>query len=89
MPDLKDQPAMEVKEEKPFLRVIVHSFFIIPFLIAVFSVVLFTGIKLLTQENRSVYDYLEDVKIGGQEKRWQGAFEISKSLSSPSLVPDD
>ncbi len=76
-------------EEYSFLRVIVHSFFIIPFLIAVFCVLLFGGIHLLTQEKRSVYDYLEDVKTGGHNKRWQGAFELSKILSNPAMVPQE
>ncbi|HLF17859.1 MAG TPA: HEAT repeat domain-containing protein [Candidatus Omnitrophota bacterium] len=76
-------------EEKPFLKVIVHSFFIIPFLIAVFCVLLFAGIYLLTSEKRSVYDYLEDIKIGGLNKRWQGAFELSKILANPKHVPKE
>jgi len=77
------------KEEKSFLKVVVHSFFIIPFLIAVFCVLLFTAMNLLTQEKRNAFDYLEDVKTGGLTKRWQGAFELSKILSNPKLLPDD
>lgn len=100
----QDNKPVAPQEEKSFLRVIVHSFFIIPFLIAVGCVVLFAGIKLLTNEKRSVYDYLEDVKIGGKDKRWQGAFflskvqdnkrfrgafELSKILSQPGGLPED
>ena len=70
------------EEEKSFFKIIVHSFFIVPFLIAVFCVLLFTGIHLLTKEQRSVYDYLEDVKTGGSTKRWQGAFELSRILAN-------
>ena len=29
------------------------------------------------------------VKIGGSTKRWQGAFELSKILSNPDMVPKD
>jgi len=76
-------------EEKSFFQIVVHSFFIIPFLIAVFCVLLFTAMKLLTEERRTAYDYLEDVKIGGLTKRWQGAFELSKILSNPALIPAD
>lgn len=76
-------------EEKSFLSVIVHSFFIVPFLIAVFCVLLFTGVNLLTRENRTLYDYLEDVKTGGLSKRWQGAFELSKILANPKQLTND
>lgn len=77
------------QEEKSFFSIVIHSFFIIPFLIAVFCVLLFTGIHLLTREQRSVYDYLEDVKTGGLTKRWQGAFELSRILANPDLIPKD
>ncbi|MBZ0165526.1 MAG: HEAT repeat domain-containing protein [Candidatus Omnitrophica bacterium] len=88
MPDdlSTEQPE---SEEKSFLRVIVHSFFIIPFLIAVFGVLLFAGMRLLTQEKHSAYDYLNDIKVGGFSKRWQGALELSKMLSNPALIPDE
>ena len=84
------QPENEApEEEKSFFKIIVHSFFIVPFLIAVFCVLLFAGIHLLTSEQRSAYDYLEDVKTGGTTKRWQGAFELSRLLSNPGLIPDE
>lgn len=76
-------------EDKSFFQVVVHSFFIVPFLIAIICVLLFTSIKLLTQEKRDAYDYLEDVKIGGISKRWQGAFELSRILANPKHFPID
>ncbi|MCA9406966.1 MAG: HEAT repeat domain-containing protein [Candidatus Omnitrophica bacterium] len=96
--------ATEEPEEKSFFKIIVHSFFIIPFLIAVFCLLLFAGMHLLTRENRNAYDYLADVKAGGKDKRWQsaffiskmkenerfqGAFELSKFLSNPQHVPKE
>lgn len=80
---------MDHEKGSPFFRVIVHSFFVIPFLIAVFCLLLFTAIHLLTSEKRTVYDYLEDVKTGGLTKRWQAAFELSKILANPDLIPGD
>jgi len=85
----KNQDVAEEGEQQSFFRVIVHSFFIIPFLIAVFCFLLFGGITLLTKENRTAYDYLEDVKTGAKNKRWHGAFELSKILSNPKHVPKD
>lgn len=86
-----DPPAggSDAQEEKGFFKIIVHSFFVVPFLIAVFCVLLFTAIHLLTREQHSVYDFLADIKTGGLTKRWQGAFELSKILANPQLVPQD
>ena len=74
---------------KSFFGVIIHSFFVIPFLIAVFSVLLFAAVRILTMEQHTIYDYLNDVKTGSLTKRWQSAFELSKVMSNPKLIPDD
>ncbi len=76
-------------EKRSALRVIVHSFFVIPFLIALFAVIVYLMVSVLTVEPNTAKDYLEDVKIGGTTKRWQGAFELSKILSNPDRVPQD
>ena len=83
------QENNESQPERSFFGIIVHSFFVIPFLIAVFCVLLFTAVYLLTREQQTAYDYLEDVKTGGLTKRWQAAFELSKILANPALTPHD
>ena len=76
-------------EKKSVLQVVIHSFFVVPFIIAIFAVIIFLVIRLMTTEPNSARDYLEDVKIGGTTKRWQGAFELSKLLSNPKMIPKD
>lgn len=83
------EPITQENQEKSFFGIIVHSFFVIPFLIAVFCLLLFAAVHLLTSERQTVYDFLEDIKTGGETKRWQAAFELSKILANPELVPDD
>ena len=80
---------MPEKKEKSSKRILVHSFIVIPFAIAVCCVMLFAGIRLLTHEKQTAYDLLEDVKVGGITKRWQSAFELSKMLANPGLIPKD
>lgn len=84
-----DTPEAEAKppEQRSFISVIIHSFFIIPFLIAVFAGLLLVTWRILTNEPHTVYDYLADVKVGGATKRWQAAFELSKILADPERVP--
>ncbi len=77
------------QEQKGIFGVIVHSFFVVPFLLAVFSVLLFAAVRILTMEKHSVYDYLRDIKTGGLTKRWQAAFELSRILSNPPSVPQE
>ncbi len=77
----------EPVEEKSFFGIIIHSFFVIPFLIALAAVLLFATMHWLTREQLTAKDYLEQVKIGGMNKRWQAAFELSKILANPKLIP--
>ena len=80
---------MPEKKEKSSKRILVHSFIVIPFAIAVSCAMLFAGIRLLTHEKQTAYDLLEDVKVGGATKRWQSAFQLSKMLASPDLIPKE
>ncbi len=88
-PNVSENKEDNAEQEKSFFSVIVHSFFIIPFLIAIFCILLFTAMSMLTNESKTAYDYLEDIKTGGLNKRWQGAFELSKILANPKLLPED
>jgi len=84
----KDKKSLPAGQAGIF-GVIVHSFFVVPFLIAVFSVLLFVAVRILTMEKHSVYDDLRDIKEGGLTKRWQAAFELSRVLVNKSEVPGD
>ena len=77
------------EEKKSVFQVIIHSFFVVPFIIAIFGVLIFLMVRVLTLEPRTAHDYLEDVKIGGTTKRWQGAFELSKILANANNIPKD
>ena len=66
-----------------------YAFFLIPLLITIFGVMFFFMFKVLTYETSSPDEYLTDIQIGSATKRWQSAFELSKLLSHPELVPND
>src|SRR5262245_21253753 len=87
--NVQHQEPPVAEEPKSMFGVIVHSFFIVPFLLAVFSVLLYASVRILTMENRTSYDYLQDVKVGGMPKRWQSAFELSKIVANPKMVAQD
>ncbi len=86
---VEEKQANTSTQEKSFFGIILHSFFVIPFFIACSAVVLFSSMHWLTREQLTAYDYLEQVKVGGLTKRWQAAFELSKILANPKLIPDE
>ena len=75
--------------EKSILKVLFHSFVIITFLVAASLVFVYSLFSLLTYDDATPFDYLNDIKIGGATKRWQSAFELSKILSSSDEISRD
>jgi len=75
--------------EKGIIEILVHSFFVIPFVITVFGILFFFMWQMLSNESDSAHDYLTEIKIGSATKRWQSAFELAKILGNPELVPKD
>ena len=75
------------EEKKSTLRVIVHSFFVVPFLIAAFAVLVYGLTRLITYDGRDAYDLLTQIRTGSQSQRWQAAVDLSKFLQNPDLIP--
>jgi len=75
------------KSENSRVYVLFYSFFLIPFMIAVFGAVFFLLFKFVTYETNDVEELLNQVKIGSASKRWQSAFELAKVLNNPDADP--
>ena len=75
------------KNENSRIYVLFYSFFLIPFMIAVFGAVFFLLFKFITYETNSPEDLLNQVKVGSASKRWQSAFELAKILNNPDAYP--
>ena len=75
------------KTENSRIYVLFYSFFLIPFMIAVFGAVFFLLFKFVTYETNDVEELLNQVKIGSASKRWQSAFELAKVLNNPDKDP--
>ena len=85
-PNVKNSGA---KREPGIVEVLVHSFFVIPFIISVFALLFFFMWRTLAYESESAYHYLTEIKIGSATKRWQSAFELARILNNPDLVPKE
>jgi HEAT repeat protein len=85
--DKNTQNDTEQKNENSRIYVLFYSFFLIPFMIAVFGAVFFLLFKFITYETNSAEDLLNQVKIGSASKRWQSAFELAKILNDPEKNP--
>tara|TARA_Y100000590_G_scaffold405230_1_gene493335 strand:- start:3818 stop:4693 length:876 start_codon:yes stop_codon:yes gene_type:complete len=77
------------KKNESKVYTLYYAFFLIPLMITIIGVMFFFMFKVLTYETSSPIDYLTDVQYGAASKRWQAAYELSKLLSNPDLVPLD
>ena len=84
-PEIKND--IDKKSENSRIYVLFYSFFLIPFMIAVFGAVFFLLFKFVTYETNNVEDLLNQVKIGSASKRWQSAFELAKILNDSDAEP--
>jgi HEAT repeat protein len=85
--DKNTQNETGQRNENSRIYVLFYSFFLIPFMIAVFGAVFFLLFKFITYETNSAEDLLNQVKIGSASKRWQSAFELAKILNDPEKNP--
>ena len=77
------------KKESTRIYTLFYSFFLIPFMIAIFGAVFFLLFRFITFETNDASALLNQVKIGSASKRWQSAFELSKVFNNPDKIPTD
>ena len=87
---MKNGTSIETqKSESSRIYSLYYSFFLIPFMIAIFGGVFFLLFNFITYETKDPSELLNQVKIGSATKRWQSAFELSKVLNDADRVPTD
>ena len=77
------------KSESSRIYTLFYSFFLIPFMIAIFGAIFFLLFRFITFETDDASELLNQVKIGSATKRWQAAYELSKVLNNPKTIPSD
>jgi HEAT repeat protein len=63
-------------------------FFLLPLLVVGTAVVIFFVFNLMTFERRSPADYLQEVRGGSANRRWQAAFELSREVARVPPGPE-
>src|SRR5256714_8960776 len=68
-----------LRQSTPFL---VLQFFIFPLAIVAVCVTVFVIFGLIASEGKGPRQYLEEVRTGSANRRWQAAFELTKVLQA-------
>jgi HEAT repeat protein len=75
-------PRDEEEPRKVGTPFLVLQFFVFPMAIVAACVIVFLVFGLIASEGRGARDYLDEVKTGSANRRWQAAFELSKVLQA-------
>jgi hypothetical protein len=78
----------EPREAPASSWVLVAQFFVVPVVIVALCVGIFLLFGLITGESRGARDYLDEVKAGSGNRRWQAAFELSKFVGDKRAKVD-
>jgi len=62
-----------------------YSFFLIPFMIAIFGGLFFYLFLFMTNEKNTPIDLLDNIQSGSATKRWTSAFELSNMLEESKI----
>lgn len=79
MTDSHSPETAEEDEQPPKASAV--RFFLLPLLVVGAAVAIFLVFNLMTFDRRSPAEYLQEVRGGGPNRRWQAAFELSREVS--------
>ena len=75
--------ADEVKS--PAIPALAVQFFLIPLIVVATVVAVYFGLRVLLDDERTPSEYLNDIRVGGRERRWPAAYELSRLMNDPDI----
>jgi hypothetical protein len=72
--------SREPEDDEPPPKASAVRFFLLPLLVVGTALLIFLVFNYMTFDRRSPAEYLQEVKGGGPNRRWQAAFELSRSI---------
>ena len=82
----EDAPRQSPVAAAPALAV---QFFLIPLAVVGVLVLIYTGFRMMIEDQRTAQDYLEDIRYGGRERRWPAAYELSRLMASDDVEAEN
>ena len=64
------------------------QFFLIPLAVVALAVSVYVGFRSLLADARTPQDYLREVQVGGLNRRWPAAYELSRLMADPGVRAD-
>ena len=85
MPKLVERDSAPDKHSVSTAPALAVQFFLIPLAVVAMVVVVYGGFRMLLTTERTPEEYLQDVQVGGRERRWPAAYELSRMLADSEV----
>ena len=69
----------------PAIPALAVQFFLIPLIVVATVVAVYFGFRVLLDDERTPSEYLNDIRVGGRERRWPAAYELSRLMNDPDI----
>ena len=69
----------------PAIPALAVQFFLIPLIVVATVVAVYFGFRVLLDDERTPSEYLNDIRVGGRERRWPAAYELSRLMDDPDI----
>ena len=64
------------------------QFFLVPLTVVGVTVLLYVGFRSLVADARTPRDYITEVRVGGTNRQWPAAYELSRLMDDPKVRAD-
>jgi hypothetical protein len=64
------------------------QFFLIPLAVVVVVVAIYFGFRLLLSDERTAYDFVQEISQTRGQRRWPAAYELSRLMANPAVAAD-
>jgi len=85
-----DEPQSDHRDEADGVKssaapALAVQFFLIPLIVVATVVAVYFGFRVLLDDERTPSEYLNDIRVGGRERRWPAAYELSRLMDNPDI----
>ena len=61
------------------------QFFLIPLAVVAVTALFYLGFRMLLTDERTAQEYLTEIRLGGANRRWPAAYELSRLMADPEI----
>ncbi len=83
--DKLDEREPGTESPKVTAPALAAQFFLIPLAVVAVTALFYLGFRTLLTDERTAQEYLTEIRLGGANRRWPAAYELSRLMADPEI----